>query len=411
MQGADGTARARSRATICSLAGRSSHRARQEPVDADGEAPARRRRKQVNRFGGLCFLPGDNAVPHATRSYTLKEPHASHVLSPQCRCSGADGVGFVLGSGPNPPALAPQVPWPTKPLKIVVGFPPGSSPDLTARTFSEPLSKALGQPVLVENKVGAGGNIGADAVAKARDDHTIGLMINGNMTIAKLINANVPYDPQKDLAPLTLVGTSPLVLTAPLSQPGVSATVDAREFMAAARTAGDKWSYGTPGVGTVGHIGTELLKARSGINPVHVPYAGYPQVATAMLGGQLQMALLPPALAQAQVKAGKLRAIGVTSAGRSALAPDVPSLSEAGIQGFELEIWNAFAAPATMPKHLQARLANVLAEIARTPDVRAKLFQQSWQVAGTSPEGLANRIKADTATLGQIIAQQGIKAD
>jgi tripartite-type tricarboxylate transporter receptor subunit TctC len=181
--------------------------------------------------------------------------------------------------------------------------------------------------------------------------------------------------------------------------------------MAAARSAGDKWSYGTPGVGTVGHIGTELLKARSGINPVHVPYAGYPQVATAMLGGQLQMALLPPALAQAQVKAGKLRAIGVTSAGRSALAPDVPSLSEAGIQGFELEIWNAFAAPATMPKHLQVRLATVLAEIARTPDVRAKLFQQGWQVAGTSPEGLANRIKADTASLGQIIAQRGIKAD
>ncbi len=311
----------------------------------------------------------------------------------------------------KPPTATVSAPWPTKPLKIVVGFPPGSSPDLTARTFSEPLSKALGQPVLVENKVGAGGNIGADAVAKARDDHTIGLMINGNMTIAKLINAAVPYDPQKDLAPLTLVGTSPLVLTAPLSQPGVSATADAREFMAAARSAGDKWSYGTPGVGTVGHIGTELLKARSGINPVHVPYAGYPQVATAMLGGQLQMALLPPALAQAQVKAGKLRAIGVTSAGRSALAPDVPSLSEAGIQGFELEIWNAFAAPATMPKHLQVRLATVLAEIARTPDVRAKLFQQGWQVAGTSPEGLANRIKADTAALGQIIAQRGIKAD
>ena len=161
----------------------------------------------------------------------------------------------------------------------------------------------------------------------------------------------------------------------------------------------------------MGHIGTELLKSRSGINPVHVPYAGYPQVATAMLGGQLQMALLPPALAQAQVKAGKLRAIGVTSAGRSALAPDVPSLAEAGIQNFELEIWNAFAAPATMPKALQVRLATVLADIARTPEVRAKLFQQGWQVAGTSPEGLANRIKADTAALGQIIAQRSIKAE
>ncbi len=305
----------------------------------------------------------------------------------------------------------PSLSWPTKPLKIIVGFPAGSSPDLTARTFSEPLAKALGQPVLVENKVGAGGNIGADAVAKARDDHTIGLMINGNMTIAKLINPAVSYDPQKDLAPLTLVGTSPLVLTAPLSQPGVAPTATEREFLAAARSAGDRWSYGTPGVGTVGHIGTELLKSRSGINPVHVPYAGYPQVATAMLGGQLQMALLPPALAQAQVKAGKLRAIGVTSAGRSALAPDVPSLAEAGIERFELEIWNAFAAPSTMPKPLQARLATVLAEIARTPEVRAKLFQQGWQVVGTSPEGLANRIKADTAALGQIIAQRGIKAE
>jgi tripartite-type tricarboxylate transporter receptor subunit TctC len=236
-------------------------------------------------------------------------------------------------------------------------------------------------------------------------------MINGNMTIAKLINPAVPYDPLKDFAPLTLVGTSPLVLTAPVSQPGVAATASAREFLATARSAGDQWSYGTPGVGTVGHIGTELLKSRSGINPVHVPYAGYPQVATAMLGGQLQMALLPPALAQAQVKAGKLRAIGVTSAGRSALAPDVPSLAEAGIQNFELEIWNAFAAPATMPKALQVRLATVLADIARTPEVRAKLFQQGWQVAGTSPEGLANRIKADTAALGQIIAQRGIKAE
>ena len=297
--------------------------------------------------------------------------------------------------------------WPNKPLKIVVGFPAGSSPDLTARTLAEPLSKMLGQPVIVENKVGAGGNIAADFVAKATDNHTIGLMINGNMTIAKLLNPKVPYDPIKDLAPISLIGVSPLVLTAPMGSAGATA----QDFLVAARNGGDKWSYGSPGVGTVGHIGTELLKSRSGINPVHVPYAGYPQVATAMLGGQLQMALLPPALAQAQVKAGKLRAIGVTSAGRSALAPDVPSLAEAGIQNFELEIWNAFAAPATMPKALQVRLATVLADIARTPEVRAKLFQQGWQVAGTSPEGLANRIKADTAALGQIIAQRGIKAE
>lgn len=308
-------------------------------------------------------------------------------------------------------AAAAPLAWPTKPLKIIVGFPPGSSPDLTARTFSEPLSKALGQPVVVENKVGAGGNIGADAVAKARDDHTIGLMINGNMTIAKLLNPAVPYDPQKDLAPLSLVGTSPLILTAPVSQPGVSAGASARDFFVAARNGGDKWSYGTPGVGTVGHIGTELLKSRSNINPVHVPYPGYPQVATAMLGGQLQMALLPPALAQAQVRAGKLRAIGVTSSGRSPLAPDVPPLTEAGINNFNLEIWNAFAAPATMPKPVQAKLAALIGDIARSEEVRSKLFQQGWQTVGSSPEGLSNRIKADTNLLGGVIAMRGIKAE
>lgn len=319
---------------------------------------------------------------------------------------------WALAQNTAKPGAAPApMAWPTKPLKIIVGFPAGTSPDLTARTFSEPLSKALGQPVIVENKVGAGGNIGADAVAKARDDHTIGLMINGNMTIAKLLNPALPYDPLKDLAPLSLIGTSPLVLTAPVSQPGVPANASGSDFFVAARNAGDKWSYGTPGVGTVGHIGTELLKSRTNINPVHVPYPGYPQVATAMLGEQLQMALMPPALAQAQVRAGKLRAIGVTSSVRSPLAPDVPSLAEAGIRNFNLEIWNAFAAPATLPKPIQAKLAALIGDIARSEEVRAKLFQQGWQVVGTSPEGLTNRIKADTNLLGGVIAMRGIKID
>ena len=301
--------------------------------------------------------------------------------------------------------------WPARPLRIIVGFPPGSSPDLTARTFSEPLARALGQPVVVENKVGAGGNIGADAVAKARDGHTIGLFINGNLTIARLINPRLPYDPHRDLAPLSLIGVSPLVLTAPVGQDGVPHEGDARAFLAAARRAGDRWSYGTPGVGTVGHLGTEMLKARTGIAPVHVPYPGYPQVATAMLGGQLQMALLPPALALAQERAGRLRRIGVTSAGRSTLAPDVPSLAEAGVQNMQFEMWNAFAAPAFMPAPVRARLSALIGEIARSPEVRERLFQQGWQAVGSSAEGLANRIQADTRTLGEVIRQRQITAD
>lgn len=297
--------------------------------------------------------------------------------------------------------------WPTRTVRIIVGFPAGSSPDLTARTLAEPLAKALGQLVIVENKVGAGGNIAADYVAHATDDHTLGLMINGNLTIAKLLNPKLPYDPLKDLTPISLIGVSPLVLTAPVGSPGASA----KDFLAAARQAGDTWSYGSPGVGTVGHIGMELLKSKTQIKPVHVPYPGYPQVANAMLGGQLQLSMLPPALAMAHIKAGKLRAIGVTSSGRSTLVPELPSLAEAGVQGFNLEIWNAIAAPNSLPQPVVARLSALFSAIARAPDMRQKLFQQGWQVVGSSAEGLAKRIQLDTALLGGVIALRGIQPD
>ena len=297
--------------------------------------------------------------------------------------------------------------WPTKPVKILVGFPAGSSPDLVARTLAEPLSRALGQPVVVDNRPGAGGNIAADMVAKATDDHTIGVMINGNLTIAKLLNPKTPFDPARDLAPLSLIGTAPLVLAAPAGAPGASG----QDWLAAARAAGDSWSYGTPGVGTVGHIGMELLKSKAALAAVHVPFPGNPQVITAMLGGQIQLALLPPGLAIAQVRAGKLRAIGVTSAGRSTLVPELPSLADAGLAGFQLEIWTAAAAPASMPKPIASRLSDLISEIARSAEVRQKLFQQGWQVAGTSAEGLAIRIRSDTALLGAVIRERAIKAE
>jgi tripartite-type tricarboxylate transporter receptor subunit TctC len=294
--------------------------------------------------------------------------------------------------------------WPNKTLRIVVGFPGGSSPDLTARTLAEPLSRALGQPVIVENKVGAGGNIAADYVAKATDNHTLGLMINGNLTTAKLLNPKLPYDPLKDFQPVSLVGVSPLVLMVPKSAPGVSS----QDFLAAARQAGDRWSYGSPGVGTIGHIGMELFQSITGTRAVHVPYPGYPQVATAMIGGQLQLSMLPPALAMAQAKGDKLRAIGVTSSGRSGLASELPSMSEVGVPNFNLEIWNAMAAPKSMPPAVVAKLAALVSDITRSPEVRQKLFAQGWQVVGSSPEGLAKRIQSDTLLYGSIIKKLGV---
>ncbi|MBU3738609.1 MAG: tripartite tricarboxylate transporter substrate binding protein [Rhodoferax sp.] len=315
-------------------------------------------------------------------------------------------VSISTGSGAQNSASSPGA-WPSQPVRLVVGFPAGSSPDLTARALAEPLARALGQPVLVDNRVGAGGNIAADLVAKATDQHTLGLMINGNMTIARLLNPKLPYDPQTDLAPVALIGVSPLVLCAPVAAPGATAA----DFLAAGRAAGDRWSYGTPGVGTVGHIGMELLKARTGMAAVHVPYPGYPQVTTAMIAGDLQLSLLTPALAAAQVKAGKLRALGVTASNRSTLVPDLPSLAEAGVKDFNLEIWNAVAAPAGLPKPLVARLGALIGEIVRTPEMRQRLLAQGWQVSGGGPDELAARVRADTAQLGQIIANQGIRAD
>ncbi len=297
-----------------------------------------------------------------------------------------------------------QAAWPTKPLRLVVGFPAGSSPDLTARTLAEPLAQALGQPVVVDNKPGAGGNIGADFVAKATDGHTFGLMINGNMTIAKLLNPATPYDPLKDLAPVSLLATAPLVLAASTKLPAGAPAV-----LAAVRDGGDKFNYGTPGNGTVAHLGMELLKTKAGLAPVHVPYPGNPQVITALIAGDLQLALLPPGLAMPQARAGKLQAVGVTSAGRSSLVPDVPSLAEAGIKGFQLEIWNAVAGPAGTPKAVVDRMSTLMAEIVRRPEVREKLFNQGWQVAGTSAEGLAKRIQRDTAEMGEVIRRNNIR--
>lgn len=314
-------------------------------------------------------------------------------------------LAAAAAASSTPLAWAQGSAWPTRPVRLFVGFPAGSTPDLVARTIADPLSKALGQPVVVENRSGAAGNIAADLVSKSRDNHTIGVMINGNLTIAKMLNPSTPYDPAKDLAPISLIGTAPLLLTASNSTPGHTA----QEFFAAARAAGDKWSYGSPGVGTVGHIGMELLKSKSGINPVHVPYPGNPQVIAAMISGQIQLALLPPGLATQNIKAGKLKAIGVTSGGRSPLVPEYPSLDEEGVtRGFELEIWTAAAGPATMPKPIIDRVSGLISDIVHRPEVRQQLFVQGWQVAGTSPEGLANRMKQDTALLGGIIRMRNI---
>ncbi len=295
--------------------------------------------------------------------------------------------------------------WPTRPVRILVGFPGGSTPDMSARTLAEPLSRALGQPVIVENRVGASGNIAADLVAKATDDHTLAVVINGNLTSAKQLYSSLPYDPAKDFTPISLLTTAPLLLVAPASLPGGA------EFFTAARQSGSQWNYGSVGNGSVAHLGMELIKSRiPGMLPVHVPYSGNPQVITAMLGSQIQMALIPPGIALPHIRAGKLQAIGLTG-GRSLLAPDVPPLADAGLRDVNLEVWTALVGPARLSKAARARLAANVPRIIRDVETRQKLFAQGWQAVGTSPDGLSSRLKDETAVLATVIQTHGIKID
>ena len=298
-----------------------------------------------------------------------------------------------------------NVPWPTKPVHILVGFPGGSTPDMSARILAEALAKVLGQPVIVENKSGASGNLAADLVAKAVDDHTLGVVINGNLTSAKVLNPKLPYDPAKDFAYLSLLTTAPLVLVAPAGAP------DGAAFFSAATAQGDKWNYGSVGNGSVAHLGMELLKSRvKGLRPVHVPYQGNPAVVTALLGEQIQLALMPPGIAMAQVKAGKLKAIGLSS-GRSTLAPEVASLADAGVRNFTLEVWTALVGPANLSRAAQERLTAEVPRIIGNADTRQKLFNQGWQAVGTSPDGMKLRVKEEAAIMNGIISAQGIKLE
>ena len=297
-----------------------------------------------------------------------------------------------------------QAAWPSKPVRIMVGFPGGSTPDLAARALADVLAKSLGQPVVVDNRPGASGNIAADQVAKASDDHTLGVVINGNLTSAKLLNPSLPYDPAKDFAYVSLLATAPLVLVAPPELPAGA------EFFNAARGSGGKWSYGSVGIGSVGHLGMEYVKSRAGnFEAVHVPYNGNPAVITAMIGGQIQAALMPPGIALPQVKAGKIRAIGLTGP-RSPLAPDTPSLAELGVQMDALEVWVALVGPASLSRAAQERLAREV-PAAVAGDARERLLAGGWQGVGSSADGLRQRVARETETLGAIIKSRGIKVE
>jgi tripartite-type tricarboxylate transporter receptor subunit TctC len=295
--------------------------------------------------------------------------------------------------------------WPERPLKCVVGFPSGSSPDMLARTLAEPLSKVLKQPVIVENKPGATGNIAANFVAKATDGYTFGLVSSGSLTSSRFLYDKLPFDPSIDFGSISLVGTSPLIWV--VSKDWTLG--GSQEAIAKLKLEGDRVNYGSVGAGSGTHLGMELIKERMGLKAVHVVFPGGAQVVSAIVGGHIQTALLPISTAMPLVQSGKLVPVAVTSSLRSPLAPITPTLHQLGANNFNLEVWNAIVAPRSIPATNQSILISAVSEVLAAREIRVKLLLQGWKDVEVGPVALNKRIQRDTALFKEIIQSKGIK--
>jgi len=315
---------------------------------------------------------------------------------------------FLLGATASLALPAVAQAWPARPIKLVVPFPPGSSPDLMARVVAEPLGAALGTSVVIDNKPGAGGNLGTGVVAKAEPDgYTLLFTIQGPLVTAPLLSKNLSYDPFKELAPVTLVATSPNVLVV---EPKLEASTLA-DFVRIAKQKKGQLNYGSVGNGSASHLAMELFKTRAGLEIVHVPYQGFPQVVNAILAGQVQAGFMVPGIAMAQVRAGKLRALGVTTLGRAGSLPELPTLVEQGYPGFEAISWQAVLAPAHTPQPIIQRLATELIRIIKSEQVRAKMLGQYFSAAGTAPEALAGLMKSERERWAKVIQAAGVQPE
>lgn len=304
------------------------------------------------------------------------------------------------------PVLAQQAaPWPTKPIRIVVTFTPGGAPDTLARILAEKWA-SLGQPVTVDNKPGAGGNIGADFVAKSpADGHTLVVGTVGTHAINAALYPNMPYHPQKDFTPVIFLASTPNLLVVNNSVPAKTTG----ELIALARTT--PLTFGSSGSGTSIHLSGELFNTMAGVKMQHIPYKGRAAAIPDLLGGRITMIFdnMPSALPL--VKSGELRAIAVTSARRSAAAPQIPTLAESGLPGFEATSWFALFAPAGLPRDVQLKINAETARVLAMPDVKEKLATLGLDPAPGTPEQLATFQQAEMVKWAKVVKASGARAD
>jgi tripartite-type tricarboxylate transporter receptor subunit TctC len=306
------------------------------------------------------------------------------------------------------PLLAAEQAYPSKPIRLVVPFPAGGSLDVVARAIGQKLTEAWGQPVVIDNRPGAGGNIGADLVAKsAPDGYTILEGALSTHAVNVSLYAKMPYDPIKDFAPITLVAVTPNVLVLNASYPVNSVP----ELLAYARANPGKLSFGSGSNGSAGHLAGELFKTEAGVDMVHIPYKGGAPALQALLAGDTQLMFDNLANSAAQIKAGKLKALAVTTAKRSSLMPELPTLSETGLPGFDIYTWWGFMAPAGTPKEIIAKWNAEVTRILNSPEMKAFFAQQGAEPAPDSPEQFAALIRSEISKYAKIVKQSGAKVD
>jgi tripartite-type tricarboxylate transporter receptor subunit TctC len=299
-------------------------------------------------------------------------------------------------------------PYPAKTIRFVVPYPAGGPLDAVARLLAQKVSDSVRQPIIVDNKPGAGGNIGADIVAKSPPDgYTLLMGAVATHAINPTLYASIPYDAAKDFIPITQIGSTPNVLVV---NPSVPAT-NVREFIAYAKANPGKLNFGSGSTGSAGHLAGELFKAMAGVEMTHVPYKGAAPAMNDLIGGQVQLMFDNLASSLAQVRAGKIRALAVTTAKRSPLAPDLPTIAESGLPGFDINTWFGLFVPAGTPHDVVERLHDEFTRALASPEVREKMLALGAEPVGSTPSEFAAYIRSEGEKYARIIKASGAKAD
>ena len=298
--------------------------------------------------------------------------------------------------------------WPTRPIRLIAPFPPASTVDVIARILGQKLSARLGQQLVIDNRVGASGNIGADAIAKAAPDgYTLGVVTSSTQAVAVTLSASLPYDPIKDFTPIAMIANSPYALVVYAGLPAKSVA----ELVALAKRKPGALNYGSAGPASLAHLAGALFATSSDISLTHIPYKSSAQSVVDLISGRLDMQFATIAPTLANIRAGQLRALAVTSRRRVEALPEVPTMDAAGVPGYEAVLWFALVGPAGLPASMVARLNREVIEALNSAEMKATLEQQGFVGDGGTPQALTEQIRRDIPKWREVISKAGIKAE